>query len=456
MHYTVLIIDDDLSLCEFLGNVLQGEGYETIAVSTAADGLRILQRRDADIVLLDLHLPDADGLATLSEIKQVRPHLPVMIITAFSDVTNAVEAMKRGAYDYFTKPFNTPKLLAAIGHALETVSLRAEIERQRESTDDLDLQIIGKTSTILHVADMVERIAPTQVNVLIQGPSGTGKEVVARRIHHLSPRADRPFVPLNCAAVPDTLLESELFGYEAGAFTGAVRPKKGLIEAAHTGTLFLDEISGMKPDMQAKLLRVLEDRRVRRLGSTTEVTVDIRILTASNQHIPEAVNAGTFRSDLYYRLNVVTLSMPPLCERADDIPLFLAYFIQKFNKQIGRHVESVSDEVLALLRRYPWPGNVRELRSVVERAIVLCDGAQIGVEHLPADISRATQAAPPLSAADPLTGSLSLKERVAQLESALIKRALDEAGGNQTEAARKLGISRDELRTRIKRYELDS
>lgn len=453
MHYTVLIIDDDPALCQFLEKILGSEGYETLRASTAAEGLDLVERHGADVTLLDMRLPDADGLTTLSHIRQVRPHLPVIIVTGYSDVANAVQAMKRGAYDYIAKPFEVDILLAAIARALETVALRAEIERLRQTgAADLDTQIIGQTPAMLRIAELVERIAPTQVSVLIQGPSGAGKEIVARHIHRRSPRADRPFVAINCAAIPDTLLESELFGYEAGAFTGAVRPKKGMIEAAHTGTLFLDEISGMKPDMQAKLLRVLEDRRVRRLGSTTEVSVDIRILTASNQDIWALVQAGGFREDLYYRLGVIVFTLPPLRERVEDIPLFLAYFIQKLNKEMGRRVEGVSDEALALLKRYAWPGNVRELRNVVERALVLCDGAQIGVEHLPAEISRF---APPLAAADPLAGSLSLKERVAQLEMALIKRALAETSGNQAEAARKLGISRDELRYRIKRYGLD-
>ncbi len=455
MHYTVLIVDDSSSTRQFLEGILRIEGYEALCASTAAEGLAILQRHGADVVLLDLRLPDADGLITLTEIKQLRPHLPVIVITAFSDIDSAVGAMKRGAYDYLPKPFGAASLLAAVARALETVSLRAEIERLRQaSTASLDPQIIGQTPVMQHIIDLVARIAPTHVSVLIQGPSGVGKEIVARQIHRLSADTACPFIPINCAAIPETLLESELFGYETGAFTGANRPKKGLIESAHTGTLFLDEISGMKPDMQVKLLRVLEDRRVRRLGSTTDVPVNIRILAASNRDILGMMQAGAFREDLYYRLGVVVFTLPPLRERANDIQLFLAYFIEKFNTELGRQVEGVSDEALALLNRYPWPGNVRELRNVIERAMVLCDGPQIGLEHLPAEISRAALPAP-LSIADPLAGSLGLKERVAQLELALIKRALQEAGGNQTAAARLLGLSRDELRYRIKRYGLD-
>ncbi len=328
MHYTVLIIDDDLPLWQFLGNVLKDEGYETLCAPTAAEGLSVIQRHGADIVLLDMRLPDVDGLTVLSAIKHARPHMPVIIITGFGNISNAVEAMKRGAYDYITKPFDANFLLAAVERAVETVSLRAEIERLRQdSAGDLDTRLIGQTPEMRRLSELIERIAPTRVSILIQGPSGAGKEIVARQIHRSSLRAERPFVPINCAAIPDTLLESELFGYEAGAFTGALRPKKGLIESAHTGTLFLDEISGMKPDMQAKLLRVLEEHRVRRLGSTTDVLVDIRILAASNQDIPSLVKAGTFREDLYYRLGVIVFTLPPLRERVDDIPLFLAYFI---------------------------------------------------------------------------------------------------------------------------------
>jgi two-component system response regulator AtoC len=451
MHYTVLIVDDDLPL--FLEKLLQEEGYETQSAPTGADGLSLIQRRGADVVLLDLRLPDASGLSVLSEIKQIRPHLPVIIVTAYSDVGSAVEAMKRGAYDYIAKPYEATKLLFSIAHALETVSLRAEIERLREAGAPEMEELIGQTPEMLRLSELIARIAPTQVSVLIQGPSGAGKEIAARQIHRLSPRADRPFIALNCAAIPDTLLESELFGYEAGAFTGAIKPKKGLIEAAHTGTLFLDEISGMKPELQAKLLRVLEDRRVRRLGSTTDVPVDIRILSASNRDMLGAVRANTFREDLYYRLGVMVFTLPPLRERADDIPLFLAFFVQKMNREMGCHVEDISEEALALLKSYSWPGNIRELRNVIERALVLCDGSQIGLEHLPAEISRLASPGP-LPVADASAGSLSLKERVAQFESALIKRALEESGGNQTEAARKLGISRDELRYRLKRYQI--
>jgi two-component system response regulator AtoC len=455
MHHTVLIIDDDSSLCQFLIQVLRSEGYEALCALTAADGLKLLQRRGADAVLLDMHLPDANGLAVLSEIKQARPYTPVLIITGLSDVTNAVESMKRGAYDYITKPFETSRLLAAVGHAVETVSLRAEIERLRQAgAPDQDIQIIGQTPGMRQTSELVARIAPTQVSILIQGPSGSGKEIVARQIHQLSPRAERPFIPINCAAIPDTLLESELFGYEAGAFTGALRPKKGLIESAHTGTLFLDEISGMKPELQAKLLRVLEDHLVRRLGSTTDVPVDIRILSASNQDLPNAVSTGAFRQDLYYRLSVITVTLPPLCERADDIPLFLAHFIEKMNKEMGCHIEGITEEALDLLKSYTWPGNVRELRNVIERALVLCDGPQIGVEHLPAEISRRVGETA-LTASDSLLGQVGLKERVAQIEIAMITQALEESGGNQTQAAHLLKLTRDELRTRLKRYHLE-
>jgi DNA-binding NtrC family response regulator len=371
--------------------------------------------------------------------------------------------MKLGAYDYMKKPYNLDTLLLVAAKALEASAMRREIRRlRRETRNRYALTwIVGETPQMKAIAQLLMRVAPTNASVLLQGESGTGKEVVANAIHQQSNRAERAFVALNCAAIPDALLESELFGYEPGAFTGAHKQKKGLIEAADGGTLFLDEISGMKPEMQTKLLRVLETRTLRRVGGTRDIKVDIRIIAASNQDLVKAIREGTFREDLYYRLGVVTVNLPPLRERIVDLPLFIAAFIDDYNQSTGRNITGVSADALRLLKAYSWPGNIRELRNVVERAVILCDGDEIRPQHLPAEIV-ACQPSPTPAPAEakgdsvpPNGHGLNLKEAVARLEEDLIRRALALADGNQTRAANTLGISRDELRYRLRKYQLE-
>ncbi|GAB4505877.1 MAG: sigma-54 dependent transcriptional regulator [Anaerolineales bacterium] len=463
MAATVLIIDDEQTLNHFVQEDLREAGYESLGALTGQEGLDLIRSQEVDLVLLDQQLPDMHGLDVLKVIREEEPDIPVIIVTGHGEIDCAVQAMKLGAYDYMKKPYNLDTLLLVAAKALEASAMRREIRRlRREARNRYALTwIVGETPQMKAIAQLLMRVAPTNASVLLQGESGTGKEVVANAIHQQSNRAEQAFVALNCAAIPDALLESELFGYEAGAFTGAHKQKKGLIEAADGGTLFLDEISGMKPEMQTKLLRVLETRTLRRVGGTRDIKVDIRIIAASNQDLVKAIREGTFREDLYYRLGVVTVNLPPLRERIVDLPLFVAAFIDDFNRSTGRNITGVSAEALRLLKAYSWPGNIRELRNVIERAIILCDGEEIRPQHLPAEIV-ACQPGPAAAPADakgdgtPSNGhGLNLKDAVARLEEDLIRRALALADGNQTRAANALGISRDELRYRLRKYQLE-
>jgi len=463
MAATVLIIDDEQTLNHFVQEDLREAGYESLGALTGQEGLDLIRSHEVDLVLLDQQLPDMHGLDVLKVIREEEPDIPVIIVTGHGEIDCAVQAMKLGAYDYMKKPYNLDTLLLVAAKALEASAMRREIRRlRRETRNRYALTwIVGETPQMKAIAQLLMRVAPTNASVLLQGESGTGKEVVANAIHQQSNRAERAFVALNCAAIPDALLESELFGYEPGAFTGAHKQKKGLIEAADGGTLFLDEISGMKPEMQTKLLRVLETRTLRRVGGTRDIKVDIRIIAASNQDLVKAIREGTFREDLYYRLGVVTVNLPPLRERIVDLPLFIAAFIDDYNQSTGRNITGVSADALRLLKAYSWPGNIRELRNVVERAVILCDGDEIRPQHLPAEIV-ACQPSPTPAPAEakgdnvpPNGHGLNLKEAVARLEEDLIRRALALADGNQTKAANTLGISRDELRYRLRKYQLE-
>ncbi|MBC7258039.1 MAG: sigma-54-dependent Fis family transcriptional regulator [Chloroflexi bacterium] len=463
MAATVLIIDDEQTLNHFVQEDLREAGYESLGALTGQEGLDLIRSHEVDLVLLDQQLPDMHGLDVLKVIREEEPDIPVIIVTGHGEIDCAVQAMKLGAYDYMKKPYNLDTLLLVAAKALEASAMRREIRRlRRETRNRYALTwIVGETPQMKAIAQLLMRVAPTNASVLLQGESGTGKEVVANAIHQQSNRAERAFVALNCAAIPDALLESELFGYEPGAFTGAHKQKKGLIEAADGGTLFLDEISGMKPEMQTKLLRVLETRTLRRVGGTRDIKVDIRIIAASNQDLVKAIREGTFREDLYYRLGVVTVNLPPLRERIVDLPLFIAAFIDDYNQSTGRNITGVSADALRLLKAYSWPGNIRELRNVVERAVILCDGDEIRPQHLPAEIVACQPSPMPATAeakgdsVPPNGHGLNLKEAVARLEEDLIRRALALADGNQTRAANTLGISRDELRYRLRKYQLE-
>jgi two-component system response regulator AtoC len=469
MAEAILIVDDEEELCFFLTQALGEQGYDTII---AHSGREALAQADSStplsLVLLDLKLPDLDGLELLRAMKEREPDLPVIVLTAHGGVESAVQAMKLGAEDYLTKTFVLDELLLTISRVLETSVLRREVEhlRRRERQWYHRGTIVGRSPAMQEIFKIIDKVAAVGASsVLIQGESGTGKELVARAIHDSSDRAGRPFVALNCAAIPETLLESELFGHERGAFTDAKTRRQGCLELAHTGTLFLDEIGDMSLAMQIKLLRVLENKQVRRLGGTKDFQVDVWIIAATNQNLSLAMREGFFRPDLYYRLNVVTITVPPLRERREDIPLLIDLFVREGNETIKRRVTGVTREAMEQLNAYSWPGNVRELRNVIERAMILGSGPTIKPEHLPVELQSRPHSTPPHSPLSshrrgdegglefPLDG-LSMDELISNWSKWLIEQALDRSQGNQSEAARLLHVDRETLRYRMRKHDL--
>ncbi|MGQ9585416.1 MAG: sigma 54-interacting transcriptional regulator [Anaerolineae bacterium] len=388
MAATILIIEDRTSQSYFLKQQFEDLGYEVLTAETGKEGLGLFWTHEVDVVLLDWLLPDTKGLAVLQEIRKDDDQVPVIMMTAYPEVEIAVDAMRLGAFDYIRKPFNLADLQRTVEKALESLAMKRQLQilqgGERAPTGDW---IVGNNPEMRKVARIIERISTSNANVLIEGESGTGKEVVAREIHRRSHRSHKPFLPINCAAIPDQLLESELFGFEAGAFTGARRQRKGLLEAADGGTVFLDEIASMPLEMQAKILRVLEDKLLRRVGGNNDIRVDVRFISATNRNLIEAIEQEAFREDLYWRLGVITIKLVPLRERRSDIGLFVAAFIEQFNQETGKNVRGITGEALELMRAYHWPGNIRELRNVIERAVILCDGDEISVNHLPTEIA---------------------------------------------------------------------
>ncbi|MCJ7568150.1 MAG: sigma-54 dependent transcriptional regulator [Anaerolineales bacterium] len=386
MTATVLIVDDEETARSFISDALTDAGYEAIEAGTLAEANKAIDEGAGDIILLDVMLPDGSGLSLLDRLALENPRPPVILITAFGEVDTAVDAMKKGALDFLQKPLDLERLLQAVERSSEVVGLRRELDLLRRTSIVETEMVIGDTQSMRQILHEAERAAQASVSVLITGETGTGKEVLARSIHSFGPRADTPFIPINCAALPDTMIESELFGHEAGAFTGAQKKKPGLIEIADGGVLFLDEISSTKQEMQAKLLRVLDEQKFRRVGGVNEITVDVQIIAASNRNLPAMVAEGSFREDLYYRLKVVDLHLPPLRERIVDLPALTGNFIRQINLRVGGVVEGITPRALDALKAHSWPGNIRELRHVVERAILFCDEENIDLAHLPPDI----------------------------------------------------------------------
>ncbi len=382
MSSTVLIVDDEDAARSFVNGALSDAGYEAIEAGDLAQAKQAIETGAADIVLLDVVLPDGSGLSLLEQIERENPSPPVILITAFGEVDIAVQAMKQGAQDFLQKPLDLEQLIGAVERASEVVSLRRELALLRKSSQDQYEWIAGDTPEMARIADEAERAAAASVSVLITGETGTGKEIIANVIRMAGPRADKPFVPINCAALPDTMIESELFGHEAGAFTGATKRKPGLMEVADGGILFLDEISSTKPDMQAKLLRVLDEQKFRRVGGVNEIIVDVQIIAASNRDLPSMMQDGSFREDLYYRLKVVDLHLPPLRERKGDIPALVGSFIRQESLRTGNPVTGITPGAIEALKAHDWPGNMRELRHVIERAMLFCDDEQIDLGHL--------------------------------------------------------------------------
>jgi two-component system, NtrC family, response regulator AtoC len=446
----VLVVDDEPGVRESLRMVLK-DTYEAMAVGSGAEALETLARSSADVVLLDVVMPGIDGMQVLEELRTRFPKLPVVMLTATKTVKTAVGAMKLGAFDYVTKPFDVDELRCILDKATEQAALVREVEELRSEVGrryQLD-NIIGRSPRMQEVFRTVLTVAPLKTTVLITGESGTGKELIAKAIHFQSPRAERPLVTLNCAAIPETLLESELFGHEKGSFTDAHTKKLGQFELAHEGTLFLDEIGEMGPGTQAKLLRVLEHGEFLRVGGTKPVCVDVRIIAATNRDLSMAIKDGSFRPDLYYRLNVVTIGLPPLRERRDDLLLLIRHFAQSKAHDMGIPEKTFKPEAIDTLLRYPWPGNVRELENLIERLLVLCEGATVGIDDLPDQVRRSEQD-PGTIKEQVLQGRKSLGDAVDEFEREIIQDALLQTDYNQTRAADMLGTTR-----RILKYRMD-
>lgn len=393
MSLTLLVVDDEENARQNLTQYLTSKGYEVIGVATLADARLSLQQEQADIVLLDVQLPDGYGPSLLEEIAFLPVRSPVILITAYGDIDMAVEAMKNGAHDFLQKPIQLSQLEKSIQRAGETVMMRRELAHLRSTQIAQADIIIGNNPQIKNLFNQAQRAATTSVSVLITGETGTGKEVLAQAIHTMGAKygrapSNRPFIAVNCAAIQSTVLESELFGYEAGAFTGADKRKHGLMEIADGGILFLDEISSMPLDIQAKLLRAIEERAFRRVGGTNLIKVDVQILAASNRDLPSMLADGTFRQDLFYRLKVVDLHIPPLRERKEDIPELVGLFIRQNNARMGIHVTDITPRAMQVLLKHAWPGNIRELRNIIERAMLFCDGPTLDLEHLPYEMAR--------------------------------------------------------------------
>jgi two-component system response regulator AtoC len=386
MTATILLVDDEKNARNNIGSYLESEGYEVLLAADLKTARKHLSAQEADIVLLDVQLPDGYGPDLLAETAQLPNRPPIIMITAHGKIDMAVEAMKNGAHDFIQKPIKFDRLEQSIKRAQDIVEMREELNHYRKTQREALDSIVINSEIMKEVFTEAQRASKRSTSILISGETGTGKEVLARAIHRMGPRSEKPFIDINCAAVQNTMLESELFGYEAGAFTGAQKRKRGLIEVADEGILFLDEISSMSPDMQAKVLRALEERTFRRVGSTTSIQVDVQVLAASNKNLPELIEKGEFREDLFYRLKVINIHIPPLREHPEDIPGLAGHFIKANNPKMGLNIENMTPVALDLLKKYSWPGNIRELRNVIERAMIFCDEATIDVHHLPAEL----------------------------------------------------------------------
>jgi DNA-binding NtrC family response regulator len=454
MMAEILVVDDKSGMRDMLCALLQERGHRPHACASGEEALFELEARRFDLVLTDLRMGNVGGLEVLEAAKRRSPGAPVIVMTAYGSVADAVEAMRMGAFDFIEKPFSLEAIETRVSHALEGSRLRSENERLREELRQRYGKLIGGSPAMQQVYRLIAKVAPAKSPVLVLGESGTGKELVAREIHERSPRAGRPFVPINCAALPETLLESELFGHEKGAFTGAVAVKQGKLEVAQGGTLFLDEIGELAPLLQVKLLRFLQDQVFERVGSNRPIELDVRLVAATNRDPARSLAEGTLREDFYYRLNVVNVTLPLLRQRREDIAGLADFFLERYSREMHKPVR-LGSEVLAAFLAYDWPGNVRELENMVERLVVLADGPEVELAELP-DRMRPPLAGAPFTGHEGTGSALGLTERVELFERAQIAEALRASGGNQTRAAEALRVRRTSLQYKIKKYGLDT
>ena len=450
---SILIVDDDAGIRDSFETVL-AKDYDLVFATQGPEALRILSARDVNLILLDLRMPGMDGIEVLRRIKELNDQTDVVVVTAVKSLKTAVEAIKLGASDYVTKPFDIHDILALIKRVMEKQELVKEVLylRSEVAWDRRFENLVGRNARMQEIYTLITRIADNNATVLLNGESGTGKEVLARAIHQQSSRGQRPFVAVNCAAIPSELLESELFGHEKGSFTGAIATKVGKFELATGGSLFLDEVGSMRLDLQAKILRALQEREIERVGGTRTIKIDVRVIAATNRELKKAVEEGTFREDLYYRLNVIPITLPPLRQRRDDIPLLVEHFITKYNREFTRKVKGFSAGATAALYQYEWPGNVRELENVIERAVALAQSETISLRELPLDISILSRD----MIQDVQRDGLSLREARNHFERQYILNILEKVQWNQTEAARVLGLHRNTLLWKVQRLGIDS
>jgi two-component system response regulator PilR (NtrC family) len=451
----ILVVDDEQSMRDFLSIMLKKEGYDVVAAENGSGALKAIQAEIFDLVITDVKMSGVDGIEVLRTIKEVSPETVVIMITAFATAETAVEAMKLGAYDYITKPFKVDEIKLVIWKAIEKRHLRKEnilLRREIESRVGF-ANFIGTSAPMQSVFSLIRQVADTKSTVLITGDSGTGKELVAKAIHFNSSRKGGPFVTVNCGALPETLLESELFGYMKGAFTGATSNKQGLFEAAAGGTIFLDEISATTPALQIKLLRVLQEREFMRVGGTVDIKMDARVIAASNRDLLSEISKGTFREDLYYRLNVIPIHLPSLRDRREDIPLLVEFFLKKFAG--GKEPKKITPEAMNLLMSHRWPGNVRELENTIERLVIMTPHHTVSLENIP-DNMKSIGSGPELVLADIPDEGLEMEKLLENIEKNLLRKALEKTGGVKTEAAKLLGLSFRSFRHRLQKYESTS
>lgn len=446
----MLIVDDKESMRRSLARLFSEKGHDVIECASGEEALERFQETEADLVITDLQMGGMSGVDLLKEVKEKSPSTQVMVVTAFGTVETAVEAMRQGAVDYLLKPFSLIEMETKVEKALEQRRLLTENRYLRETIQSRMGTIIGQSPKMQQVYRLIEKIAPTTAPVLILGETGTGKELVAKEIHNKSPRAERPFIPINCGAIPENLIEAELFGYEKGAFTGAATSKKGRFEMADGGTLFLDEIGELPLHLQVKLLRFIQEHELERVGGTKTIKVDSRLIAATHRNLKQEVQDDRFREDLYYRIRVIEICLPPLRDRGDDIKELSTHFLRKFNQELHKDMQ-FPPEIVDLFSAYPWPGNVRELENIVERAVVLADGNSIQLEDLPSELHSIPA---PAEASGPQSGTKGMTERIEEMEREMIRKTMEETDQNQTKAAKILGLHRSSLQYKLRKYGL--